>query len=147
MEAAYVPLIMRGCIAAGQPKPGDPVGILRGPEDWATLINLRGIGQPSEETRKTIDDFLKQRTSRALIDLKRWLGIGRGRPRNLARREVWVVGAALRKENPSKYSWSVLTRQLDPKGYAEDRHGVTDRMRLGITAVGRSLLDKVERST
>ena len=119
----------------GQPKTDACFGILRGPEDLATLINLRGTGEPSKEARQKIHKFLKSRAARAVVDLKQWLGLRRGRPCDVSKQDVWVVGAALRRKDDAKYSWRKLTRKLDPHGFANDPQRATDRMRQGIESV------------
>lgn len=109
--------------------------ILRGAEDMATLIELRGRGDLSKEARRKLEDFLEQQARKALTRLKLWLGLKRGRPRDFSKRARWNLGAQLREKDPKKNSWRTITRKLDKDGFAKDPQGATDRMRHGIVAV------------
>ena len=114
---------------------GEHFGLLRGPEDWATLINLRGRGRPSKETRENVKAFIEDRARKASARLKRNLGLKPGRPRDLDQRKVWRVAAALREKNPKQYTWSRLALKLDARAYSIDPRGAMDRMRHGVGAV------------
>ncbi|MFQ5662889.1 MAG: hypothetical protein ACE5HL_03560 [Terriglobia bacterium] len=120
--------------------------ILGGSEDWATLINLRGRGNLSKEGRTKLEDFVEDRAREAKTRLKEWLGLKRGRPRDFSKWEVWAVAAALREKDPKKNSWRSLARQLDPKGFADDRQNATDRMRHGIERVLKDRRGKDRRT-
>jgi len=109
--------------------------ILRGPEDLATLIELRGKGKLPKEARKKLKDFLEGRTKEALTRLKRWILLERGRPRDFPKREVWTVAAALREKNPKQYTWRKLALKLDARAYSIDPRGAMDRIRHGVGAV------------
>lgn len=108
--------------------------LLRGPEDMATLIELRGKGHISKEARKGLAEFVEDRAREASTRLKKWLGLRRGAPPDFTQRKVWADAAALKK----RYSWPNVTRTLDPKGYAEDPHLATERMRQGVRAVQKA---------
>lgn len=69
-----------------------------------------------------------------LRDLKK-----RGRPRDIAKLKIWTEGARLRAEDARNWSWSKLTRKLDPDGYAADAQRATDRMRQGVESVLRNM--------
>lgn len=107
--------------------------ILKDAEDMATLIKLRDNGHRSKEARNRLNKFVEDKTKEASTRLKKWLGLRRGAPRNLSKRGVWVLAAALKK----RYSWPRVTRTLDPKGYADDPHLATERMRQGVRSVQR----------
>jgi hypothetical protein len=40
----------------------------------------------------------------------------------------------LRRKNPGVWSWTKITKKLDPQGYAENAQQAKDRMRMGIQA-------------
>jgi hypothetical protein len=119
----------------GQPLMDAAFGIIRGPEDLATLINLCETAESSKESRRNIDKFLKDRAKKAVTDLKRWLGLRRGRRPDIYKQRVWAIGAALRRENHGRCSWARITQKLDPRGYSENAQQATDRMRMGIQAL------------
>jgi hypothetical protein len=138
--AASVPKRRRGRLdyefwQIGLPLMDAAFGILRGPEDLAMLINLRGTGEPSKGSQQKIDEFLRQRASKAIMDLKRWLGLKRGRLRDVSKERVWALAATLREKDPKRYSWRSLAQKLDAEGYAKDPQLAMDRMRHGVDAV------------
>jgi hypothetical protein len=112
-------------------------GLLRGPEDWATLQKLRGKGKLTREVRETVNEFLEAQSKKALARLRRWLGLSRppGRPRELDKREIWAVCAELRRRDHKKYTYSSLARMIDANEYENDPHGAIDRLRHGIRTV------------
>jgi hypothetical protein len=111
--------------------------LLRGPEDIATLIELRGGERRiSKEAREGFNDFVEDKAREASSRLKKWLGLRRGAPRDFSKRKAWADAAALKEKNPEIFM-AQLARQLDPKGYAEDRHLATERMRQGVRAIQR----------
>src|SRR5208282_4595339 len=84
---------------------------------------------------KAISDHAKMKLKKLI---ESWYGLSqkrRGAPRNRTKRETWFRGLQLRSENPSNWSWAAITRELDPDGYAADRHKASDRMRQGIEAL------------
>jgi hypothetical protein len=103
----------------------------------ATLIEMRGKGHISKETRRRLNKFVEDKTRAASTRLKKWLGLKCGRPRDFTQREVWAIGADLKEKNPKKFSYGNVARKLDPKGYDEDPHLAKERMRQGILAVQR----------
>jgi hypothetical protein len=113
---------------------GMPFGILNDLEDLAALMEIRAADAPPKDTWKKIDTFLQGRAKKALADIKRTLGVKVGRPRDEEKRTTWFFGSELRRQGQT---WAQITRHLDPHGYAEDRQGATDRMRLGIQAVSK----------
>ena len=112
---------------------GMPFGILRDVDDLKTIMHLRGIdADVSPNAWKAIDKFLDRRAKDAVADIKTRLGAKSGRPVDTAKHIIWSFGASLRENGNS---WQRITQKLDPGGYAKDRKGAIDRMRLGIQAV------------
>ena len=109
--------------------------LVTGPEDIATLFELASQRRKSKKSRELLKQFVERRGRQAATRLKKWLGLRRGRPRNFSKREVWAVAAGLREKNRKKYSWRLLARRLDSKGFANDPRGAMDRMRHGVGAV------------
>ena len=110
-------------------------GIVRGPKDLATLINLRGTGVPSKEAQRKISEFLTRRAERAIADLKRWLGLRRGRLPNVRKRQIWMLAARLRELNPKKYTWRNLARTLTKEECSQNPQKATDSIRHGVETI------------
>ncbi len=124
--------------------PGMPFGILNGPKDLAILLNLRGFQENiSPTTWAMIDNFLQVRARDVVGEIKRRLGIKFGRPRDSKKTRRWTLGAEYRQKG---YSWAKITLKLDPDGYAADRKGATDRMRLGIRSIMKKKLRKASEA-
>lgn len=109
--------------------------LLQAPAHWAALKDVRETVKLSRHARERVHDFVKDQARKTSKDLKLWLGLKPGRPLDFSKRKVWAMAAALRRENPKKYSWSRLTRELDREGFNRDPRGAMDRMRHGVTAV------------
>jgi hypothetical protein len=77
--------------------------ILRGPEDFATLMKLRGTG-PLKESQRKIDKFLRDRAKKAVKDVKHWLGIRRGRIPDVSKQKALEFAASLRERNPKRFT-------------------------------------------
>ena len=77
------------------------------------------------------------------VGLRRVWRKKRGRPIDRDKRHIWMDGAALRMANKADWSWSKLTRKLDPKGYSQDAHRATDKMRQGIESVLKAMPEKI----
>jgi hypothetical protein len=110
-------------------------GLLRGSEDLATLVKLRGTGKPTRETQERVNRFLEGQARLALGRVKRWLGLRRGRPRDFDKRSTWAICAELRRRDPKKYSWRKLASIQAPNEYANDPRLAMDRVRHGVGAV------------
>lgn len=61
----------------------------------------------------------------------------RGRPRNKAKRETWMMAAYLRNDDPRVWTWNKLTQHFDREGYKLDPQRARDRMRQGILSLQR----------
>jgi hypothetical protein len=97
---------------------------------------------PSKEAQRKIDEFLRGRANRAILDLKRWLGLKRGRLPNVHKRQAWEAAALLRKRDPQKYTWRKLARTLNEEEYSKNPQLAMDRMRHGVESVLKKGNDK-----